>query len=147
MDLVHKIEHWGDTHHPKALDLMRVALGVFLFLKGLAFLDNTTYLQNLIEDQHFVQFTPVVLMILVYYVTFAHLVGGVLIALGTLTRLACILQIPIVLAAIFLTGIFVEPINTMVWPSVSALVLLVLFMVIGSGPWSLDKYLANWGDM
>jgi putative oxidoreductase len=147
MDLVHKIEHWGDTHHPKALDLMRVALGVFLFLKGLAFLDNTTYLQNLIEDQHFVQFTPVVLMILVYYVTFAHLVGGVLIALGTLTRLACILQIPIVLAAVFLTGIFVEPINTMVWPSVSALVLLVLFMVIGSGPWSLDKYLANWGDM
>jgi putative oxidoreductase len=147
MDLVHKIEHWGDTHHPNALDLMRVALGVFLFLKGLAFLDNTTYLQNLIEDQHFVQFTPVVLMILVYYVTFAHLVGGVLIALGTLTRLACILQIPIVLAAIFLTGIFVEPINTMVWPSVSALVLLVLFMVIGSGPWSLDKYLANWGDM
>jgi putative oxidoreductase len=147
MELVHKIERWGDTHHPKALDLMRVALGVFLFLKGLAFLDNTTYLQNLIESQHLVQFAPVMLMVLVYYVTFAHLVGGVLITLGTLTRLACIIQIPIVLAAVFLTSIFVEPINTMVWPSLTALVLLALFMVIGSGPWSLDKYLESWGDM
>jgi len=147
MNLVHKIEHWGDTHHPKALDLIRIALGVFLLLKGLAFLDNTTYLQNLIESQNFVQFAPVILMVLVYYVTFAHLVGGVMIMLGTLTRLACLIQIPIVLAAVFLAGIFVEPVNTLVWPSLTALALLILFSVIGSGPWSLDRYLAGWNDM
>jgi len=147
MNLVHKIEQWGDRHHPKVLDFIRIAVGVFLFLKGLAFMENTTYLQTLIENQHFVQFTPIVLMVLVYYVTFAHLVGGVMIVLGTQTRLACVIQIPIVLAAVFLTSIFVEPINTMVWPSVLALIMLVLFAVIGSGPWSLDNYLAGWDDM
>ncbi|HZY40223.1 MAG TPA: DoxX family protein [Mucilaginibacter sp.] len=147
MSLVHRIEHWGDTHHPKVLDLIRVALGIFLFLKGLAFMDNTAYLKDMIENQNVVHFSPGILIALVYYVTFAHLVGGVLIMLGVLTRFASVIQIPIVLAAAFLTSIFVEPVNTLVWPSVVALVLLALFTVIGSGPWSLEKYLASWGDM
>jgi len=145
--MVHKIEHWGDTHHPKVLDLIRIALGVFLFLKGLAFMENTAYLSDLIENQNVVHFSPGILMALVYYVTFAHLVGGTLIVLGTLTRFACIIQIPIVLAATFLTSIFVEPVNTLVWPSIIALVFLALFTVIGSGPWSLDKYLASLEEM
>jgi putative oxidoreductase len=147
MNTVHKIEAWGDTHHPKVLDLIRIALGVFLLLKGLAFMDNTAYLQDLIENQNVVHFPPGILMAVVYYVTFAHLVGGILIILGTLTRLACIIQIPIVLAAAFLTSFFIEPVNALVWPSIIALALLCLFTVIGSGPWSLDRYLANLGDM
>jgi len=147
MSMVHKIEHWGDTHHPKVLDLIRIALGVFLFLKGRAFMENTAYLSDLIENQNVVHFSPGILMALVYYVTFAHLVGGTLIVLGTLTRFACIIQIPIVLAATFLTSIFVEPVNTLVWPSIIALVFLALFTVIGSGPWSLDKYLASLEEM
>ena len=144
MELVHKIEHWGDTHHPKFLDIIRVALGAFLLLKGLAFMENTEYLKELIESQNIVSFSSGILMFLIYYVTFAHLVGGVLIGIGTLTRFACIIQIPIVLAAVFLTSIFREPINTMVWPSIAALALLVLFTVIGSGPLSLDRYLDSW---
>jgi len=142
--MVHKIERWGDSHHPIALDIIRIALGIFLLLKGMAFMDNTTYLQDLIENQNVVFISPWVLMALVYYVTFAHLVGGVLIAMGTLTRFACIIQIPIVLAAVFLTNIFQETINAVAWPSIVALVLLALFAVIGSGPLSLDRYLAKW---
>jgi len=144
MNMVHKIERWGDSHHPIALDIIRIALGIFLLLKGMAFMDNTTYLQDLIENQNVVFISPWVLMALVYYVTFAHLVGGVLIAMGTLTRFACIIQIPIVLAAVFLTNIFQETINAVAWPSIVALVLLALFAVIGSGPLSLDRYLAKW---
>jgi putative oxidoreductase len=147
MNRVHQIEAWGDTHHPKVLDILRVALGAFLLMKGLAFMNNTASLQGIIENQDVVPISSGVLMALVYYVTFAHLVGGVLIMLGTLTRFACIIQIPIVLAAAFLTTIFVEPVNTLVWPSVVALVLLSLFTVIGSGPWSLDRYLQSLGDM
>jgi len=144
MNTVHKIERWGDNHHPMALDIIRIALGIFLLLKGVAFMENSAYLQSMIENQNVVFISSGVLMAIVYYVTFAHLVGGVLIAMGTLTRFACIIQIPIVLAAVFLTGLFHEAINSMVWPSISALVLLVLFMVIGSGPFSLDRHLAKW---
>ncbi|WP_295719622.1 DoxX family protein [Mucilaginibacter sp.] len=143
MNLVHKIENWGDTHHPKILDLVRIALGVFLLLKGIAFMQNTAYLRHLIEDQDVVDLSPTLLMILVYYVTFAHMVGGILIALGIYTRLASIIQIPIVLGAVFLTSIFQEPINTMAWPSITALILLVIFIILGSGPISLDRYLAS----
>jgi putative oxidoreductase len=140
MNLIHKIEVWGDTHHPKFLDVIRVALGVFLLMKGIAFMENSTSLKTLIEDQNAVFFSPAVLMFLVYYVTFAHLVGGAMVALGTFTRFASILQIPIVLAAVFLTGFFISPVNYMLWPSIAALVLLVLFTVIGSGPLSLDRF-------
>ena len=147
MNRIHQIEQWGDAHHPKVFDLIRIALGVFLLWKGLAFMDNTENLKEMIENQQAIHFSPGILMALVYYVTFAHLAGGTLIMLGTLTRLACIIQIPIVFAAVFLTGIFEEPINALLWPSLVALALLSLFMVIGSGPWSLDRYLADWGDM
>lgn len=147
MNMTHKIEQWGDAHHPKVLDFLRIALGIFLVIKGLAFMDNTTYLQNLIEKQNVVYLSPGILTALVYYVTFAHLVGGSLITLGTLTRFACIIQIPIVFAAVFLTGVFEDSINALLWPSIIALAMLCLFTVIGSGPWSLDKYLASWGDM
>jgi putative oxidoreductase len=144
MNLVHKIENWGDTHHPMVLDIIRVALGIFLMLKGFAFLDNSAYLKDMIEDQSVVYIPAALLMTVVYYVTFAHLVGGVLIAMGTLTRFACIIQIPIVLAAVFFTDFFVSAINTMAWPSITALILLVMFTIIGSGPLSLDRYLAKW---
>lgn len=143
MNVVHKIENWGDSHHPKVLDVIRFALGLFLFLKGMAFMDNSTYLRDMIEDQSVVYIPAWFLQTLVYYVTFAHMVGGVLIALGVLTRLACIIQIPIVLAAVFLTGIFLDPINTTASLSVVALVLLVIFTIIGSGPLSLDSYLTT----
>ena len=142
MNLVHKIEHWGDTHHPKVLDIVRVVLGIFLFVKGITFMENTSYLRGIITDQDVVDVSPDMLMILVYYVAFAHMVGGILIAMGILTRLGCIIQIPILVGAVFLTGIFQEPINAMLWPSVTALALLILFTILGSGPWSLDKVLA-----
>src|ERR1700748_2438189 len=140
MNMVHKIEIWGDTHHPKFLDLIRIVLGVFLLLKGFAFMENSAYLKQIIEDQTAVYISSGLLITLVYYVTFAHMVGGILITLGTLTRFACIIQIPIVLAAVFLSGLFTSAINYMVWPSITALILLVLFAIIGSGPLSLDRF-------
>ena len=29
MNIVHNIEDWGDRHHPKILDLIRMLLGLF----------------------------------------------------------------------------------------------------------------------
>ena len=143
MNLVHKIENWGDSHHPALLDVVRVALGIFLFLKGVAFMENTADLRNIIEAQDTVIFPPSAIMALVYYVTFAHMVGGIMIALGTLTRFSCIIQIPIVLGAVFVNDALLSPINAQLWLSVTALVLLVIFIVMGSGPFSLDRYFGN----
>jgi putative oxidoreductase len=142
MNMVHRIESWGDSHHPKVIDIVRIALGGFLLFKGIAFMDNTEYLKELITQQDVINVSPGILIALVYYVTFAHMVGGILIGLGILTRFGCIIQIPIVLGAVFLTGIFQDPINGMVWPSIVALAALVMFLILGSGPLSLDRYLS-----
>ena len=141
MNLIHKIERWGDSHHPGFIDVVRIALGIFLFLKGLAFMENTAYLKEIIDNQTDINLSTDVLMMAVYYVTFVHLVGGTLIALGILTRLSSILQIPVVFVAVFFVNIFDSPVNSELWYSIIALLLLMVFTVIGSGPFSLDKYL------
>ena len=143
MNLVHKIENWGDTHHPAVIDVLRIALGIFLLLKGVAFMENTADLKSIIESQDSVELSSGVLMALVYYVTFAHMVGGIMIALGILTRFSAIIQIPIVLGAVFVNDQLLSPINTQLWFSVIALGLLVIFMIIGSGPLSLDRYFGS----
>jgi len=143
MNLVHKIENWGDTHHPAVIDVLRIALGIFLLLKGIAFMQNTADLKSIIESQDAFEFSSGMLVALVYYVTFAHMVGGIMIALGILTRFSSIIQIPIVLGAVFVNDMLLSAINTQLWLSIAALVLLVIFMIIGSGPLSLDRYLAN----
>ena len=141
MNLIHKIERWGDSHHPWYLDFIRIILGIFLLLKGLAFMDNTASLKSLIENQADISVAPALLMALVYYVTFVHMVGGTLIALGILTRFSSIMQIPVVFGAVFFVNILQSPFNTDLTSSVAALVFLIVFAVIGSGRISLENYL------
>jgi|GEM_PF-5643510 len=50
MNVIERIEHWGDAHHPRWLDLLRIALGVIIFLKGATFLSDTESLRHLIEQ-------------------------------------------------------------------------------------------------
>jgi uncharacterized membrane protein YphA (DoxX/SURF4 family) len=139
MNLLHRVEHWGDTHHPAWTDALRIMLGIILFLKGVSFISDTAYLHNLVGGAHFGLY-PVMA---VHYVAFAHLVGGFLIALGCLTRLMCIIQLPILIAAVFFVNIRqgFSTLNSELWLSLIVLVLLLMFIVIGSGRFSADEYL------
>lgn len=144
MNYLQRVEHWGDAHHPKYLDLLRIALGVFLCIKGVEFARNSTLLNEVISNQ--VPFNTLLLLIMGHYVIFAHIMGGFLLALGLLTRFACLIQIPILLGAIIfvnfdLTHHFGELIL-----SIAIFGLLVYFMIIGSGPWSLDKLMEKDGN-
>jgi putative oxidoreductase len=140
MNLIQRVEHWGDRHHPKWLDLLRIALGLFLCLKGIEFANNMSRLENLMTSQ--VPFSSLVIILLAHYVLFAHLMGGFLLMLGLLTRFACLIQIPILLGAI----IFIRSSDMFhqfseVSLSIIVLLLLVYFLIIGSGRWSLDWYM------
>lgn len=142
MNLIHKIERWGDSHHPAIIDVLRITLGIFLFLKGYGFFQNMGYLRYTIEEQHLLNLSPPLIEAIMYYVTFVHMAGGILIALGLLTRLSSILQIPIVIGAVFLINIFKSSPNSDLWLSIFACVLLVIFAFIGSGPISLNRLLS-----
>ena len=132
MNYIQRMEHWGDTHHPQWMDFVRTALGIFLLVKGIEFSNNMNTLMARMTDLPFGNFMMVVLA---HYVLFAHIIGGGLLILGFLTRLACAAQIPILLVALFL-NIF----NQFSELSLSLLVLalLIYFLIIGSGRWSLD---------
>src|SRR4051794_21947303 len=106
MNYVQRLEHWGDTHHPKWIDLLRIILGIFLCFKGIEFANNMSSVLNLMTGQ--VPFSSFMVMILFHYNVFAHLLGGVLLALGMLTRFACIIQLPILLGAIFFINLSPE---------------------------------------
>jgi putative oxidoreductase len=143
MTLLHQIEHWGDTHHPKWVDIARIGLGLFLSYKGIDFLRNMNDIQGLAGSK--LPFSSFVLVLVLHYVVFAHLMGGILLALGTMTRLACIIQIPILIGAVFFinssTG-FWRPFSEL-GVSILVLALLIYFLVAGNGPWSIDKLMVE----
>jgi putative oxidoreductase len=137
MNYLQRLEHWGDTHHSKYLDLLRMALGVLLCFKGIEFANNSVLLNETIGQQ--VPFNSLLLLLLGHYVIFAHIMGGFLLAVGLLTRFACLIQIPILLGAIIfihsdIVNHFSELLLTLI-----ILGLLIYFMIIGNGPWSLDS--------
>lgn len=139
MNTLQSIEKWGDAHHPKWLDFIRMLLGVFLFLKGIAFINNMTTLTAMMERSGFLG--SLSLGVMAHYVVFAHLLGGAMIAVGLLTRLAALVQIPILLGAVIFInsdGGFLAPHNEL-WLSILVLVLLIAFLVGGSGPLSMDE--------
>lgn len=139
MNLVHRIERWGDTHHPAWLDIIRIALGVLLFVKGISFISDTTRLAQLVNGLNFDLWS----VMAVHYVAFAHIFGGFLIALGCLTRLACILQIPILFFAVFFVNLRMgfSYLNSELWLSVITLLLVIVFTVAGSGKFSMDEWM------
>ncbi len=137
MNLVQKIEHWGDNHHPRWLDMLRILLGAAIFAKGISFVGDREAVAELFRQTHF----QLSIWTAVHYVVFAHLVGGIFIVLGFQTRLAVLFQLPILIGAVFFVNITngFSFINSEFWLSVGVLLLLLLFLIAGSGKYSLDN--------
>jgi putative oxidoreductase len=137
MNYVQRIESWAEVHQTKWLAILRIALGLIIFFKGLFFIMNTDVLYAMIANSS----SNLYAVILVHLVACAHLVGGILIALGLVTRLAVLLQIPILMGAI----IFVNStkgfysMGSELGLSILVLALLLFFLVFGSGSYSVDE--------
>src|ERR671913_1539941 len=129
MNYLQRLEYWGDRHHPRYLDILRIALGVFLCFKGVEFARNSTMLNEVIGRQ--VPFNSLLLLILGHYVIFAHIMGGFLLAIGLLTRFACLIQLPILIGAIIFVNFDLTNHFTDLLVSLAILGLLIYFMIIG----------------
>lgn len=134
MNLLEKLGTWGDKHHPKWLDIIRIALGAFLCYKGYDFLTNSSSLSAIMSAKSpFGSFSTILLS---HYVVFAHILGGFLMIIGMFTRFACLVQIPILIGAI----IFVNSSSDTFKPyselflSILVLLLLIYFLIVGNGP-------------
>ena len=137
MNYLERLEYWGERHHPRWMDIVRIALGIFLVYKGVDFLNNMSYLVNLMTSNKYP--TSFWFILAGHYTVFAHIAGGICLALGVFTRMACLIQIPSLLGAIF----FVSTNEEMLKPyselllSIIVLLLLIYFLIAGNGPWSI----------
>ena len=138
MNIITKIETWGNEHRLAFMDYVRVLLGIFITYKGVDFMIN-------IESLHEMTGSMDVLFIstgLAHYVIFVHVLGGPLIAFGLYTRVVSLLQLPILIGAVFLVNAprgFLSVGNLMeLEVSVVVLLLLTFFMIFGAGKFSID---------
>jgi putative oxidoreductase len=78
-----------------------------------------------------------------HYVVFAHILAGPLIAVGLFTRIACVVQLPILIGAVFLVnypkGLFSLGNHMELEISLIVLVGLIVFVVFGAGKYSIDE--------
>lgn len=148
MNTVRRIEHWGDLHHPKWLDLVRILLGLIILAKGIIFISSTGVQQDWIFQKSGIEFSGLMAVVLIHVVAFAHVIGGLMITMGLLTRMAVVIQMPIVLSAI----IFVNAtggltfLNHELWLSILVLILLVVVWITGSGQFSADAWIRENND-
>lgn len=131
---------WIEDQKGIFVDLVRIYLGIGLLVRGFLFMDQPELLTESLtragaETDSY----------LMYLIAWIHLGGGMLLAIGLLTRLAALIQLPILVVAVF--GVHLEQglANTSQSLEFSALVLFLLLIILvrGSGPLSLDHMMAN----
>ena len=129
---------WITEHRVVALDVVRMYLGVGLFVRGVLFAYQSQGVEVLVDLSKF----SLASAALAHYVTFAHLLGGLMLAVGLLTRLAALFQIPILAGAVFLVHLPQGLLAADQSLEFAALVLflLVIVFVFGPGEWSADRY-------
>ena len=120
-----------------AFELIRIFLGVALFIRGLLFVMNQSAVMELVEQRGMDWLFP---MAAIHYITLAHLCGGFMLMIGLLTRVAAFLQIPVLIGAVFFVhlqdGLFNQGQSFEL--SVLVLFLLIIVFVFGAGKYSLD---------
>ncbi len=141
MYFFHNIDVWSEKHHPLWLDLFRVLLGTVLVWQAVYFIINKDAIVQIVDQYGFGFYT----MSAAHGIIGIHLVGGVLIFFGLLTRLAAAIQIPVlfcnIVFIVFPNGFMSLRSEAELTIIVTALVLLFIFE--GSGHYSVDSYLKN----
>ncbi|WP_299887936.1 DoxX family protein [uncultured Lacinutrix sp.] len=136
MGTVKSLNKWANTHTYYPIDILRIALGVFLFIKGFQFMQNIQALNAICAPLEKITGG----MLALHLIIPAHLIGGLLIVFGLLTRWAMAVQIPLLIGAIILN--FIGDMNTsnLILASITLLVC-IFFLFYGSGKHSADYYL------
>jgi uncharacterized membrane protein YphA (DoxX/SURF4 family) len=138
MKNINDCKQWIQSHVDVVIDLVRMYLGVGLFVKGLYFLMHKEEMLKLLEGPDNMVFAQGAVA---HYVIPVHLVGGLLLAIGLLTRLAALAQMPILIGAIcyvWMPRVLLFEQRQSFEFAALVLFLLALVFVYGGGRFSLD---------
>lgn len=139
MNTTHRLDTRNDNTLVYALLLLRCALGILLWFKGLSYISHTPELEALIGTSRFANQAHWI----AGYVTWSHFFGGVMILLGLFTRFAILVQLPVLIGAVFFVHAAhgVMTVDTQFGLSILVLVLLLFYFVKGPGPHSMDWHI------
>lgn len=140
MNPVKRLHHWN-LAHPVLYLFLRMGLGLILLFKGISFTSNAGELASILSESGIYSWQG----FLISYITFAHLFGGFFLIIGLFTRTAALLQLPVLLGAVFLVNFRMAGMNdgTEIALSIIALLLLLYVLAEGSGLLSLDHYVKH----
>lgn len=128
-----KYFQWFEEHKNLSYAFLRIFIGIALFIRGLLFISDPAKLTALAgSEQYFWMYS---------YIAIVHLVGGILLAVGFYTRLAALIQLPILFGAVFFVHLkqgFLQSGQSLEL-SVLVLFVLVIFFLFGAGELSLDN--------
>lgn len=101
MEKLRQFIGWADTHPKIWLDCVRIYLGLGLFVRGLFIITNTRadFVTTLLQRFDAPWLVTVVLL---HYIALAHLIGGLMLTVGLLTRITAWVQLPILAGALLL---------------------------------------------
>jgi uncharacterized membrane protein YphA (DoxX/SURF4 family) len=137
MKQLNKIGEWFNTNHEFAYSLIRIILGVALLVRGLILLSDPAAISELAGQNKLYWWYS--------YITIIHIIAGLLLTLGLLTRISALLQIPILAGAVFFIhmrqGLVTE--GQSLELAALVLILLIVYFLFGSGSLSLDNYIAK----
>lgn len=138
MKQLRECECWARSHADAAIDLVRVYLGLGLIVKALFFWAHRAELIQLVQRAGDLTVTP---SLLANAVIGVHLVGGAFLAAGLFTRLAALVQMPILAGAVYylyLPSLSMAASRQMLEFTALVLFLLLLLVISGAGRWSVD---------
>lgn len=128
---------WFDQHTELAYSFIRIFLGFALFVRGLIIgVDPSVITQLTGANQWYWWYS---------YVIIIHIIGGLLLGVGLLTRFAALLQIPALLGAVLIFHLKegLVRVEQSLELSTLVLVLLIIYFLFGSGALSIENYLAK----
>ncbi len=139
MGAIDSFRSWVEARRDLWFDLLRIYLGLGLFAKGLHFISDREFLMDLLLDAGQFEMGGTALA---HYVALAHLGGGFCMAIGLLTRLAALVQMPVLAGAVLLVGLPEGLFTRGQTLEFSLLVLFLLGLVFLAGPgrWSVDHF-------
>src|SRR6185295_20263975 len=131
-----QLDLWGEKQRSAFMLGLRILLGLILLIKGYLFMFRINDLSEVVTAMKMGSFNVTLALIIAW----SHMLGGLAIICGILTRISCVIQFPILVGAVFYVNIRQGFVNPTEWIlSVVILFLLVFFFVYGSGEHSLSN--------
>lgn len=130
---------WLNDNRDMAIEALRIYLGISLLIKGIKFFVDPDQ-ANMYMDMMSIPFFD---YLSIHVVSVVHVAGGILLAIGIITRIAALVQVPILFGAVFFVhmqqGLFSR--GQDLEYVILVLFLLLVFTVYGGGQLSLDYIL------